>query len=100
MARRGGRKGDYLITDDYTGFTTYSSKVHLDFWGALAKKPLLRNLQEIASPLADPYPVNPYRGPNYESVNPLTTTVAPTFVGKTNVKTSHDNAAFESGAVT
>lgn len=100
MARRNGRPGSWLATDDYTGFTRYVSELKRDFWGSLAVKPLKRNLQEIASPLNDPRPVNPYRGPNYESVNPLTTTVAPTFVGYTNVRTSHDNAAFQSGAVT
>lgn len=99
MARRNGRKGDYLATDDYTGFTTYGSRLHMDYWGALAVKPLLRNLQEIATPLNDPQPVIDYRGPNYEA-SPATPTVAPAFIGNTTVHTSHDNAAFQSGAVT
>lgn len=100
MARRNGRKGDWLATDDYTGFTTFCSKLSKDFWGAYVQRPLKRNLQEIASPLSDPLPVPIFRGPNYESVNPLTTTVAPTYVGNTTVRTKHDNAAFQSGAVT
>ncbi len=99
MARRNGRKGDHLATDDYTGFTVYASKLRKDYWGSLAVNPLLRNLQEISSPLSDPRPVVDYRGPNYEA-SPANPTVAPTFVGVTNVPTSHDNAAFESGAVT
>lgn len=97
--RRSGRKGDYLATDDYTGFTTYGSRLRMDYWGALAVNPLLRNLQEIAAPLNDPQPVQDYRGPNYEA-SPAHPTVAPTYVGDTTVPTSHDNAAFQSGAVT
>lgn len=99
MARRNGRPGAYLGTDDYTGFTRYFSQLNLDYWGNYAQKPLLRNLQEISSPLNDPVPVLEYRGPNYET-SPAHPTVAPTFVGNTTVRTSHDNAAFESGAVT
>lgn len=99
MARRKGRPGAYLGSDDYTGFVKYFSELKRDYWGAYAKRPLLRNLQEIASPLNDPVPVSEYRGPNYEAI-PKNPTVAPTFVGFTNVRTSHDNAAFESGAVT
>lgn len=99
MSRRGGRKGDYLMTDDYTGMTRFASQLKRDYWGAFAEKPLLRNLQEIATPLNDPQPVLDYRGPDYEA-SPANPTVAPTYVGYTNVPTSHDNAAFQSGAVT
>lgn len=100
MARRRGRPGSYLMTDDDSGFTCYASELHRDYWGNYTKKPLLRNLQEIASPLNDPVPVPIYRGPNYEVVNAAITTVAPTNVGLTNKPTSHDNPAFQSGAVT
>ena len=100
MARRGGRKGDWLATDDDTGFTVYGSRLKRGFYGEYSVKPLKRNLQEIASPLNDPAPVNPYRGPNYEEVNPATTTVIPQFVGTTTVPTSTDNMAYQSGAVT
>jgi len=95
MARRNGKKGDWLATDDYYGFTTYGSRLKLDFWGSYAKKPLLRNLQEIASPLTDPEPVAFYRGPNYEYTPPCIAEVAPTYVGLTNVPTSQDNMAFQ-----
>lgn len=93
MARRQGRKGDYLATDDYTGFTHYRSELSYDYWGSLVKKPLLRNLQEISSPLNDPEPVPDFRGPNYEFTRNCIGETAPDFVGLTNVKTSNKNAA-------
>lgn len=95
MARRGGRPGAWLATDDYTGFTLYASELKKDYWGSYAKTPLLRNLQEIASPLSDPYPVAYYRPANYESFNPCVAEVAPTYVGNTTVRTSQQNAAFQ-----
>lgn len=87
MARRNGRKGDYLASDDYTGFIQYASKLQKDYWGNMVVSPLKRNLQEIASPLSDPYPVAFYRGPTYEKTNPCDFDVAPQFVGLTNVPT-------------
>lgn len=93
MARRNGRKGDWLATDDYTGFTRYASELRKDYWGAYAVKPLLRNLQEIASPLNDPRPVPFYRGPNYEFTAPCIGEIAPTYVGDTTVRTSLSNMA-------
>lgn len=93
MARRNGRKGDWLATDDYTGFTHYASELSRDYWGSYAKKPLLRNLQEIASPLNDPLPVPFYNGPTYETTPACVGSTAPLFVGNTNVRTSVDNAA-------
>lgn len=95
MARRGGRKNDWLATDDYTGFTTYGSKLKRDWWGAYARKPLLRNLQEIATPLNDPEPVPFYRGPNYESTPTCAAEIAPFYVGNTTVQTNQNNAAFQ-----
>lgn len=95
MARRNGKKGTWLATDDYTGFTVYASKLKRDFWGNYAVKPLLRNLQEIASPLNDPQPVSFYRGPNYESFPPCGAEIAPRFVGNTTVPTNSDNMAFQ-----
>lgn len=93
MARRNQRKGEWLATDDYTGFTVYASKLKRDFWGALAVKPLLRNLQEIASPLNDPEPVPFYRGPNYEITQACTGSTSPFTVGLTDVPTNNDNMA-------
>lgn len=84
MARRQGKKGDYLITDDYTGFTTYRSKVKEDYWGNITEKPMKRNLQEIASPLLDPYPVSVFRGPQYEVIsNHCVFEVQPLVIGRT-----------------
>lgn len=95
MARRNGRKGDYLATDDYTGFTSYASELKRDYWGQFARKPLLRNLQEISSPLDDPAPVPFYRGPSYETSFACEGETAPAFVGLTNVPTNPNNAAFQ-----
>lgn len=96
MARRAGRPGSWLVTDDYTGVTCYQSEVQRDYWGSYAKKPLLRNLQEIASPLNDPEPVSLFRGPNYEQISTLCVgSVAPIKIGVTNINTSQNNAAFQ-----
>jgi hypothetical protein len=100
MARRGGRPGKWLIPDDYYGITRYNNEVRTDYWGNLATKPLKRNLQEIATPLNDPEPVQPVRAPNYEVVNPATTDVVPTFVGSTTSHTNLMSAAYQAGAVT
>lgn len=94
MARRSGRKGAWLATDDYTGFTVYADKLKRDFWGALAVRPLQRNLQEIASPLNDPQPVPYYRGPDYEQGS-MTMLYVPSTVGNTSVATSVQNAAIQ-----
>lgn len=96
MARRHGRPGSHLATDDYTGFTVFAEKLRRDFWGALAVKPLERNLQEIASPLNDPRPVDIYRGPNYEDTSGCPGSTAPFFVGNTNVPTNQYTAAAQS----
>lgn len=95
MARRNGRPGDYLGTDDYTGNTVYFSQLRRDYWGQLAVKPLLRNLQEIAQPLNDPEPLNDYRGPNYEISRNCIGETAPLFVGNTTIPTNQNNAAFQ-----
>lgn len=95
MARRNGKRGAWLATDDYFGFTTFSNKLQKDFWGAYARKPLKRNLQEIAKPLNDPEPVPFYRGPNYEFTPDCVSEVAPTYVGNTTVLTNPNNAAFQ-----
>lgn len=95
MARRNGRKGAHLVTDDYFGFTRFNSQVKKDYWGSYAEKPMLRNLQEIAYPLNDPGPVDPYRGPNYETYSLCDIELAPQYVGLTNVKTNPNNAAMQ-----
>lgn len=95
MARRNGRKGEWLATDDYTGFTQYASKLKRDYWGQYAVKPLIRNLQEIATPVTDPAPVPFYRGPSYEYTQPCIAEIAPIFVGNTTVPTSQSNMAYQ-----
>lgn len=100
MARRNGRPGDWLGTDEYYGTTCYQSELKQDFWGVWAKKPLKRNLQEIAVGLADPYPVFPIQAPSYEvTANVSALVVAPTKVGVTNVNTNRNNAAIQAGVV-
>lgn len=85
MARRSGRRGDYLYTDDYTDFPVFGSRVRPDFWNDYtAGKRLERNLQEIAKPLNDPYPVPLYSGPSYEQTSDCIGELSPLFIGKTN----------------
>lgn len=95
MARRRGRLGDYLATDDYSGRVTYASRLKRDPDGFYAEKPLSRNLQEIASPLNDPRPVSLYRPPNYEDTSGCIASTAPIFVGNTTVRTHTLNAAIQ-----
>lgn len=83
MARRGGRRGDYLASDDYTGITCYASQLQKDYWGNRTVKPLKRNLQEIASPFNDPLPVPFFRGPQYESTTACEFETQPLFIGTT-----------------
>lgn len=85
MARRKGKPGSYLMTDDYTGFTVYSDKIKKDYWNNYVVQPLKRNLQEIASPLNDPYPVPIYRGPDYEQTNACTFELQPQYIGNTRI---------------
>lgn len=93
MARRSGKKGQWLVTDDYTGKTTYASKVHQDYWGNYVESPLKRNLQEIASPLCDPQPVPFYRGPTYEVTTPFFADTPPYYIGLTSIRTPHSLAS-------
>lgn len=96
MARRHGRKGDYLAADDTTGFTVYGSQLRRDFWGNYTRIPLKRNLQEIASPLNDPQPVPVFRGQQYETW-PYAAFgfIVPLDVGVTNISTNRNNAAIQ-----
>ena len=100
MARRNGRPGAWLMTDDDTGFTRFNSQLKRDYWGNYTEHPLQRNLQEIATALTDPYPVFPVRGPQYETVANVATLVsAPTFVGVTSIRTDLTAPAIQAGAV-
>lgn len=85
MARRNGRMHNNLATSDYSGCTVYASELVKDYWGdyGLQSEILNRNLQEIAKPLGDPYPVKTYNGPQYENVSECTFEVQPTYIGRT-----------------
>jgi hypothetical protein len=83
MARRRGRPNNYLMVDDNTGFTTYADRLQQDYWGNWSKYGLKRNLQEISSPLGDPYPVPVFRGSQYEATTACQFELQPRFVGKT-----------------
>lgn len=56
-----------------------------DFWGdyGTSSEILLRNLQEIAKPLGDPYPVSLYRGAQYEYTDACMFELQPQYIGKT-----------------
>lgn len=86
MARRNGRPGDYLFSDDYSGNTVFASKVRSDFWqDYTAGKVLKRNLQEIATPLNDPYPVPIFNGSQFEQTTACQFEIIPLFIGNTNI---------------
>lgn len=93
MARRNQRPGDHLATSDYSGCTTYASKLVRDYWGDYgeANEILKRNLQEIATPLKDPYPVSLYQGPQYEFTDACTFELQPLYIGKTNIPFPNTN---------
>lgn len=93
MARRHGKKGDWLGTDEITGRTVWGSQLKRGYYGELAVKPFVRNLQEIASPLDDPAPVPVYSGPQYEITPVCVSETAPIYVGNTTVRTNVNNAA-------
>lgn len=96
MARRQGRLGDYLATDDYSGATVLASRLKRDFWGNYAVRPLERNVQEIAQPLNDPEQLPFYRGPDYEAW-PYSSYgfIVPLTVGNTSILTNRNNMAIQ-----
>lgn len=91
--RRRGRPGDYLMTSDYDNCADYRSNLAKDYWGDYGPKNrlLLRNLQEISSPLNDPYPVKEYRGPSYEPTNACDFELFPNYIGNTLVPFNKNN---------
>jgi hypothetical protein len=95
MARRGGKPGQWLAIDQYTGMTRYASQLKRDRWGSYAVKPLLYNPQEQASPLNDPQPVALYTGSAYEQYDVCDIQLAPRYVGNTTVLTSNQNMAMQ-----
>lgn len=84
MARRNGRKGDYLYTSDYSDTAGFASRMQRDYWGDYNDDFILkRNLQEISVPLNDPYPVPIYSGPSYEQTNGCIGESIPIYIGNT-----------------
>lgn len=99
MRRRRGKLGESLAVDDYTGFVTYRSRLRPDEDNFYSERPLKRNLQEIASPLNDPKPVDRVgAAANYETYDVCDLQVAPVYVGRTSVRTSTLSAAMQSQA--
>lgn len=93
--RRNQKRGDWLASDDLTGFTVYASKIKRGWYGEQAVKPYKRNLQEVASPLDDPEVVPFILGPNYENTSGCPGADAPLYVGNTTVLTNPNNAAIQ-----
>lgn len=91
--KRSYRRGDWLATDDYTGFTTYGSKLKRDYLGNYAERPLERNQQELAKPLTDPTPVPLVRPQQYEVVSTAAVSSLPTFIGITTVSSKRTSLA-------
>lgn len=84
------------MTSDYSGVTCYRSQLKKDYWGDYGEFNLKRNLQEVSSPLNDPYPVKEFRGASYENVNPCDFELAPVFIGKTAIPFPQNSAALQS----
>lgn len=92
MARRRGKPGSYLMSDDYSGFTEYAYKLKEDYWGNYSRYGVERNLQEISQPLGDPYPVPTFRGGQYENTSGIAFNNLPVFIGKTSIPFPTDSA--------
>jgi hypothetical protein len=63
--RRGWKRGDWLVKDEESGFTTYGSKVAYDYWGVLKLKEQgdKAHPQMFVKAGGDPYPVYPVNPP-------------------------------------
>lgn len=92
MARRRGKPGSYLMTDDNSGFTEYAYKLKEDYWGNQTSYGLKRNLQEISGPIGDPYPVAIFRGSQYEATSACDFETTPLFIGKTRIPFPQNSA--------
>jgi len=85
--RRGWKRGDWLVKDEESGFTTYGTRVEYDYYGVLK----LREQADPAHPQdfirakEDPYPVYPVSQP-FRAFN-LTESVVGFDVGTTTVDT-------------
>jgi hypothetical protein len=85
--RRGWKRGDWLVKDEESGFTTYGSKVGYDYYGVLKLKTQgdKAHPQMFVTAKDDPYPVSPTSQP-FRDFN-LTESVVGFDVGDTTVDT-------------
>lgn len=85
--RRGWKRGDWLVKDEESGFTTYGSKVSYDYYGVLKLKSQgdKAHPQDFVKALDDPYPVYPVSQP-FRDFN-FTESVVGFDVGTTTVDT-------------
>jgi hypothetical protein len=85
--RRGWKKGDWLVKDEESGFTTYGSKVARDYYGVLKLKTQCDKAhpQMFVKAGGDPYPVHPVNPPDRDF--DLDESVIGFTVGTTNVAT-------------
>lgn len=86
--RRGWKRGDHLVMDEESGFTTYASKVAYDYYGVLKLKKQgdRAHPQDFIRAKEDPYPVYPIHPPLRQYENPCASIVG-FFVGDTSVPT-------------
>lgn len=63
--RRGWKKGDWLVLDEESGFTTYGKSVGRDYWGVLKIKKQMDGAhpQMFVKAKSDPFPVDPLHPP-------------------------------------
>lgn len=63
--RRGWKRGDWLVQDEESGFTTYGKAVGRDYYGVLKVKNQMDSLhpQTYIKPKNDPYIVDPISPP-------------------------------------
>lgn len=91
--RRGWKKGDWLVKDAESGFTTYGSKVAYDYYGVLKLKKQAdpAHPQDFIRAKDDPYPIYPVNPPDRDY--DLTDSTIGFFVGNTNISIPTDGAA-------
>lgn len=84
--RRGWVRGDWLVQDEESGFTTYGTEVGRDYYGVLKVKDQLdpAHPQMFIRAKEDPYPVYPVHPPFRQYAEICLTQQGP-FVGTTNV---------------
>lgn len=63
--RRGWKKGDWLVKDEESGFTTYGKSVAYDYYGVLKDKKQgdRAHPQDFIRAKSDPYAVDPINPP-------------------------------------